>query len=248
MVTENIPRTVIEINDLTAIYPDGKIALNGVTIDVRDGETVGIVGPNGAGKTTLLLHFNGVLSSADSKAVRVLGMAVTKKNLHAIRSRVGLVFQNPDDQLFSPTVFDDVAFGPLNLGLAPDDVRARVEGALDKMGMRGYDSRTPHHLSTGEKKKIAVATALALPCEILVLDEPTSNLDPKARRNLIHLLATLPQTKIIAGHDLDLVLRLCSRVIVLDGGAVAAAGAPREIFFDRKFMEFHHMELPVFPS
>jgi cobalt/nickel transport system ATP-binding protein len=239
---------VIKIRNLTYGYPDGKIALKDVNIDILEGETVGIVGPNGAGKTTLLLHLNGILQGNSCAGIDVLGMEINKRNIRAIRSKVGLVFQNPDDQLFSSTVFDDVAFGPLNLGLPPDEVRRRVQDALENVGMRGYEEKTPHHLSTGEKKKIAIATVLSLPCEILVLDEPTSNLDPKARRNLIHLLATLPQTKIIAGHDLDLVLKLCSRVIVLDGGAVAAAGAPREIFFDRKFMEFHHMELPVFPS
>ncbi len=227
---------VVEVRDLHYRYPDGVEALKGVSFDVEEGESVGIVGPNGAGKSTLLLHLNGILmgySSGGSDPVRVKGIPVRRENLREIRRLVGLVFQDPNDQLFSPTVFEDVAFGPLNLGLTPEEVAERVKRALEAVGMAGYENRSPHHLSLGEKKRIAIATVLAMAPEILVLDEPTANLDPVGRWELMELLRSLPHTKIIASHDLDFVERMCDKVVVLNSGKVLAFGPVGQILADR---------------
>jgi cobalt/nickel transport system ATP-binding protein len=234
MVT--MKKKIVEIKDLSYNYPDGKAALRDISLDIYEGETVGIVGGNGAGKTTLLLHLNGILQSSTAH-VRILGKEVNKANLSDIRSRVGFVFQNPDDQLFSPTVFEDVAFGPVNFGFPQAEVDKRVAEALERIGMKGFENRVPHHLSSGEKKKISIATVLSLPCELLVLDEPTSNLDPRSRRNLIELLTGLAPAKIIAGHDMELVVRLCNRVVVLNDGGIAADGTPEEVFASQEFVE-----------
>lgn len=218
---------LIEIRDLKYRYPDGREALQGVNLDVHQGESVGIIGANGAGKTTLLLHLNGILKGQGT--VRVLGREMVPSNLRFIRSTVAFVFQNPDEQLFSPTVFEDVSFGPLHLGLEEDEVRRRTSEALAAVGMTGYEAAAPHHLSAGEKKRIAIATALSIPCEAVVLDEPTSTLDPKARAAMIALLQGLPRTKIIAGHDLELIALTCSRTVVLEKGKVALEGKTEEI-------------------
>ncbi|PIU55505.1 MAG: cobalt ABC transporter ATP-binding protein, partial [Chloroflexi bacterium CG07_land_8_20_14_0_80_51_10] len=185
----------VEIAGLSFQYPDGQKALRGINLAVPVGQTVALIGPNGGGKSTLLLHLNGVLRS--NGVVKVLGLHVEGKNLKWIRSKVGLVFQNPDDQLFSPTVFEDVAFGPTNMGYFPEEIKQRVTRALDWVGMSGYEHRSPHHLSIGEKKRIAIATVLAMSPELLVIDEPTSNLDPRAKWSFIELLGGLPMTKII---------------------------------------------------
>lgn len=228
---------VIQVNNLSYAYPDGHQALTGINLNIRRGESVAFIGPNGAGKSTLLLHFNGILQSEGR--VAVLGVPVTEKNLKEIRRRIGLVFQNPDDQLFSTTVFDDVAFGPINLGYSEEEVRQAVAAALEKVGMTGYEKRSPHHLSLGEKKRIAIATILSMSPEVIVMDEPTSNLDPRGKWQFIELLQELPVTRIVATHDLELVRALCDRVVVLDGGHVVADDATEVILNDTLLLEDH---------
>jgi len=228
----------IRIEKLSFNYPDGHQAIAEVSLVIGRGESVGIVGPNGAGKSTLLLHLNGILRS-DNGAVKVLGRPVDDKNLRWIRSRVGLVFQDPDDQLFSPTVFDDVAFGPINMNYTVSEVRQAVTRALDWVGMKGCEERSCHHLSFGEKKRVALATVLAMDPEILVLDEPTSNLDPAGKWSLIGLLKKLPVTKIVASHDLEMVRTLCQRIIVLDRGRMSAEGATEVLLADTRLLAAH---------
>ena len=200
------------------------------------------IGPNGAGKFTLLLHLNGILSS--NGAVRVFDHPVDDKNLRWVRSKVGLIFQSPDDQLFSPTVFDDVAFGPLNMGYSEAEVRQSVTRALDWVGMAGYERRSPHHLSVGEKKRIAIATILSMMPEILVIDEPTSNLDPGSKWSLIELLRELPLTKIIATHDLELAGALCQRVIIIDDGRIVADDLADRILGNLSLLAAHGLARP----
>lgn len=221
---------IVSIEDLSFSYPDGRQVLQNVYLTVNRGETVAIIGPNGAGKSTLLQHLNGILHS--NGAVQVLGKKLNENNLSWVRSRVGLVFQNPDDQLFSPTVFDDVAFGPINMGYSVDKVHEVVKEALEQVGMAGFEQRSPHHLSLGEKKRIAIATVLSMNPEILVFDEPTSNLDPRGKWSLIRLFRKLPATKAIATHDLELVRVLCPRTIILDRGCIVADGMTEEILAD----------------
>ncbi|MFC2015115.1 energy-coupling factor ABC transporter ATP-binding protein [Chloroflexota bacterium] len=225
---------VIKIDNLSFSYPDGQQALSDICLTVYQGEAVALIGPNGAGKSTLILHLNGILNS--NGAVKIIGKPVDDDNLKWVRSKVGLVFQNPDDQLFSPTVFDDVAFGPINKGYSETEVRQSVAQALDSVEMTGYDKRSPHHLSIGEKKRIAIATVLSMSPEILVFDEPASNLDPKSKWSLINLLKTLPMTRIVASHDLELVEALCQRTVILDSGKVIADGATENILADSSLL------------
>ncbi len=232
----------IEIRALSYRYPDGNPALRDVSLRVNEGEIVGLVGANGAGKSTLLLHLNGVLAARGS--VVVGGVPVTPASLRETRRRVGLVFQNPDDQLFMPRVFDDVAFGAINLGFPPKEVARKVREALDAVGMAGFADRAPQHLSLGEKKKIAIATVLVMNCEVLVLDEPTAGLDPRARRDLMRLLAALPCTQVIATHDLEMAVELFDRVALLSRGELAAEGAPAALLADEVLMEAHGLEAP----
>ncbi len=227
----------IKIKNLSFSYPDGQSALVNIDLTVHQGESVAIIGPNGAGKSTLLLHLNGILQN--NGAIKILGQQINGKNLKWARRKVGLVFQNPDDQLFSLTVFDDVAFGPVNLGCSEAEIRQRVTQALEWVGMAGFEQRAPHHLSIGEKKRIAIATVLSMNPEILVIDEPTSNLDPRSKWSLIALLKELPVTKIIATHDLELVQALCSRTIVLDCGRVMADGPTTHILADIPLLQAH---------
>jgi cobalt/nickel transport system ATP-binding protein len=235
--------TAVEISDLSFNYPDGHPALHGVTLHVLEGEKVALVGPNGAGKSTLLLHLNGILGGKGG-AVTVCGLPVKEANLKRVRALVGLVFQQPDDQLFSPTVFDDVAFGPIYAGLPEQEVRARVHRALDAVGMGDYVKRVSHHLSVGEKKRIALATVLSMDAQILVLDEPSAGLDPRARRSLINLLASLPQTVLVTTHDLPLVRDLCPRMVIMDGGRIVADGPTERLLADRELLEAHGLEQP----
>ena len=228
----------IRVEKLSFSYPDGQQALAEVSLVIDKGELVGIVGPNGAGKSTLLLHLNGILRS-DNGAVKVLGWPIDDKNLRRIRSKVGVVFQNPDDQLFSPTVFDDVAFGPINMGYTASEVRQAVTRSLDWVGMTGYEERSCHHLSFGEKKRVSLATVLAMAPEILVLDEPTSNLDPAGKWSLISLLKNLPVTKIVASHDIEMVRALCQRIIVLNQGRVITEGATEAVLADKMLLVAH---------
>ena len=211
----------VELRRFSFAYPDGHQALCEVDLDVLPGEKVGLVGHNGAGKSTLLLQLIGILRGTGS--LRIEGVELNDQTVRRIRSQVGLVFQDPDDQLFSPTVFDDVAFGPLNMGLPEAVVVERVAWALEQVQMGEYAGRMPHHLSLGERKKIAIATVLSMQPSILALDEPSAGLDPQARRNLIDLLQRLPQAMLIASHDLDLVDEVCDRAVVLDKGRVAAS-------------------------
>jgi cobalt transport protein ATP-binding subunit len=223
---------MIKIEDLHYTYPNGVKALNGVSLEVKEGESIGIIGPNASGKSTLLLHLNGILQGEGK--VRVFGLEPKKENLKKIRSRIGMVFQDPDDQLFSPTVFDDVAFGPVNMGLRKEEVARRVEEALDDVGMAGSEKKSPQHLSLGEKKRVSVATVLSMRPDLLVLDEPTSNLDPRARGETIALLKRMDKTKIIATHDLQMVGELCARIAVMHKGKIVADR--KEILKDRDLL------------
>lgn len=232
----------VVIRGLSFDYPDGRSGLADVSLRVAAGETMGIVGPNGAGKTTLLLHLNGILTGRG--VINICGMRMEKRNLKAIRRTVGLVFQDPDDQLFSATVLDDVAFGPLNMDLAPDEVAYRAREALRQVQMSGYEQHSPHHLSFGERKRAAIATILSMDPEILVLDEPTSNLDPRQRRNLIGLVRGLAVTKIIASHDLDMIAELCGRTALLNRGRIITVGETAAILGDRELMEANGLETP----
>jgi cobalt/nickel transport system ATP-binding protein len=232
---------IVAVKNLSFGYPDGQPALNNVNLTIYRGESVALVGPNGAGKSTLILHFNGVLRS--NGHIRLLGKPIDGKNLKWVRSRVGLVFQNPDDQLFSPTVFDDVAFGPVNMGYSNDEVRRAVTNALEMVGMEGFEKRSPHHLSVGEKKRIAIATVLSMSPEILVIDEPSSNLDPRGKWDLIGVLDSLPVTRVIVSHDLELVEALCQRVVILDKGQVVADGLTKDILADKKLLADHGLAM-----
>lgn len=227
---------IVEVTDLRYSYPDGTKALQGLSFRITHGESVAIVGANGAGKSTLLLHLNGYLPPQHG-TVRIGDYPLTKATLPEIRRTVGMVFQDPDDQLFMPTVYEDVAFGPLNLGLPPHEVEVRVKAALDRVGASALKNRAPYHLSGGEKRAVAIATVLAMSPDILVMDEPSSNLDPAARRRLINLLKSFQHTKIIATHDLDMVLDLCPRTIVFHHGKIAADGKTEEIFRDEALLE-----------
>ena len=225
----------IKIQNLNYSYSDGSRALDGVSLEIDEGEKVGIIGPNGAGKTTLLLHFNGILRG--NGEVKIFGLDMNDGNLHKIRKVVGLIFQDPDDQLFSPTVFDDVAFGPLNLGLPRDEIEQRVSEALSQVGMQGFEQRLSHRLSIGEKKRIAIATILSMRPGILLFDEPTANLDPRMHRALTALLDGFQITLVIASHDLDMVGKLCSRIILLNHGRIIADGPAEEMLENKRLME-----------
>ena len=233
---------IVEVEHLWYAYPDRRQALKDVSLSVDEGEKVGIVGPNGAGKSTLFLHLNGVLRGEGR--VQIAGMPLGDRTVREIRAKVGLVFQDPDDQLFSPTVLEDVAFGPLHLGCPREQVQARVTRALADVGMSGHENHMPHHLSLGERKRIAIATVLAMDSAVLVLDEPSAGLDPRARRNLISLLRQLPQTMLVASHDMRLVWELCERTVVMDGGQIVADGATSDLLQDASLMEKHGLEVP----
>ena len=230
----------IEVEQLSFAYPDGHPALNNTSLSIAPGEKVALVGPNGAGKSTLMLHLNGILMGKGT--VRVCGLAVSDKTVGKVRAAVGLVFQNPDDQLFSPTVFDDVAFGPIYQGLPKAEIERRVERALDAVHMCDYVKRVSHHLSVGEKKRIAIATVLSMQPEILVLDEPSAGLDPRARRSLINLLRELPQTMLVSTHDLPLARELFPRTVIMDHGEIVADGATESLLNDVALLEAHGLE------
>ena len=233
---------VLQVHDLHFSYPDGHSALHGVSFKLCEGDKVALVGPNGAGKSTLMLHLNGILGGRGE--IELGGLRLSRDNLPVIRSMVGLVFQNPDDQLFSPTVFEDVAFGPLHMGLPEAEVRTRVDSALEAVRMTSYKDRLSHHLSVGEKKRIAIATVLSMNPSILVLDEPSAGLDPRARRTLINLLRELPITMLVSTHDMRLVQELFPRTIVMDDGNIVADGLTMEILENEELLTAHGLEKP----
>jgi len=233
---------ILQVRDLHFAYPDGHVALQGVSLNLCEGEKVALVGPNGAGKSTLMLHFNGILGRGGP--VRVAGLPVDDHNLPVIRALVGLVFQNPDDQLFSPTVFEDVAFGPLHMGLPEAEVRQRVQEALAAVQMDDFGERLSHHLSVGQKKRISIATVLSMRPQILVLDEPSAGLDPRARRALINFLQDLPITMLVSTHDLHMVRDLFPRMIIMDDGLIVADGPTHTLLDDQAFLEAHGLEKP----
>ena len=226
--------TMISINNLSFCYPDGKQALQNISLEIHPGEKVALVGANGAGKSTLLLHLNGIFEGEGEIVIN--GVPIEKKSLRQIRGWVGMVFQNPDDQLFSSTVFEDVAYGPIYQGHEQQLVKQKVEEALQSVHMSGARERNPYHLSGGEKKKVAIATVLAMDPRILVFDEPSAGLDPRARRELIELLQELPQTMVVATHDLDLALKLTTRTVILNQGKIAAEGPTAELLLDETLL------------
>ena len=234
---------IVEVKDLQYTYPDSTPALQGVSFRITHGESVGIIGANGAGKSTLLLHLNGYLTPQGG-TVRIGDFPLTRKTLQHVRRTVGMVFQDPDDQLFMPRVYDDVAFGPLNLGIPAEEVEDKVMTALRTVGVAHLRDRPPYRLSGGEKRSVAIASVLSMSPNILVMDEPTSNLDPKARRQLIHLLRSFTHTIIIATHDLDMVLDICSRAIVLKNGRVAADGPASNVLQDEELLDSCSLEKP----
>ncbi len=235
---------IVEVKDLYFSYPDGKEALSGISFRITHGESVAIVGANGAGKSTLLMHLNGSLVPSKGE-IRIGDYPVTKDNLNSVRKTVGMVFQDSDDQLFMPTVFDDVAFGPMNLGLPHDEIKERVIKTLEVVGASHLISRPTYKLSGGEKRSVAIATVLSMNPDILVMDEPSSNLDPHSRKNLIELLKGFKHTKIIATHDLDLAVDVCERTIIISNGTVSADGKSFDIFQDEAILNKSRLEKPL---
>lgn len=235
--------TAVEVSDLRYSYPDGTAALQGVNLAVEPGERVAVLGPNGAGKTTLMLHLNGLIQPQSGR-VAIEGTTVDEHSVREIRHRVGLVFQDPDDQLFMPTVRDDVGFGPANAGLSDAEVGRRVAEALDAVGMTEVADRPPHHLSLGQRRRVAIATVLAMDPAVLVLDEPSSNLDPAARREVAETLLALGRTTIMVTHDLPYALQLCPRSVILSEGQIVADGPTAELLQDRDLLAQHRLELP----
>jgi cobalt/nickel transport system ATP-binding protein len=238
--------TAIEVKNLHFRYHDGMHALRGINLTIGEGEHVGIIGPNGAGKSTLLHHLNGLLPEIfrGEPCISIFGTGVSKETLPSIHQTVGLLFQNPDDQLFCPTVFEDVAFGPQQFGKNKSEIEEIVRAVLQKVRLDGYEHRSPHHLSGGEKQRVCLAGILACSPKILVLDEPTKDLDPRGRRELINLLREIHTTTIIASHDLELVVELCERTIVIDRGRIAADGGTKQLLADEQLMHLHGLEKP----
>lgn len=232
----------VTLREVAFSYPDGHQALRSINLEIERCEKVALVGPNGAGKSTLMLQLNGVYRGEGE--VEIMGLPVTEDNLPVIRARVGLVFQNPDDQLFSPTVFEDVAFGPLHMGLPEKEVRERAEVALQQVGMADYGKRLSYHLSLGEKKRISIATVLAMEPDILVFDEPTSGLDPRSRRSLINFLEELDLTLLVSTHDMRLVQEVFPRMVIMDQGEIVADGPTEQLLSDPSLLTAHGLEQP----
>jgi cobalt transport protein ATP-binding subunit len=237
-------RVIIDVDNVHFSYPDGHEVLKGLSCRIEEGEKVALIGPNGAGKSTFMSHLNGVQLPVSGR-VTVDGIDVRKETLKQIRRKVGIVFQDPDDQLFCPTVFDDVAFGPLNLGLPKEEIEARVREALGVVGLQGFEERSSFHLSFGERKRLALATVLSYQPEILVFDEPSTNMDPLNRRNLISWLKDSDRTVLLCTHDLDIALEVCNRCLLLVDGRIAADGPSAEILYDRHLLENNKLELPL---
>lgn len=233
----------IRVTGLHYAYPDGHAALRGIDLDIAPGERVALLGPNGAGKTTLMLHLNGVLSALQG-TVEINGITLSRTTLRDIRRRVGLVFQDPDDQLFMPTLAQDVAFGPANFGLRGAQLEDRVARALATVSMTDLAGRSPSHMSGGQRRPAALATVLACDPEVLVLDEPSANLDPVARRELAETLSGLDATMLLVTHDLPYAAQLCRRAIVMDGGVIVADGPIDDVLSDVELLAAHRLELP----
>lgn len=238
-----VPAGWVDVRDLVYTYPDGFEALKGITLSLARGEKVALIGPNGAGKSTLMLHLNGI-NFPTSGSVSIGGLAVNKANIGRIRAEVGLVFQDPDDQLFSPTVYDDVAFGPVHMGLSKAEVDKRVTAALEVVGLAGFEQRQPYHLSIGQRKRAALATVLSMSPSVLVLDEPSAGLDPRGRRELINLFRGLEQTMLVSTHDMKLVAEVFPRTVIVDGGRIVADGPTGTILEDKDLLEAHGLEQP----
>jgi len=235
---------IVELKDVHFQYPDGTEALKGISFKVFHGESVGITGANGAGKTTLLLNLNGHLLPTSGE-ISIGDIPLTKKTKQEIRKKVGFVFQRPDDQLFMPSVYEDVAFGPINLGLDQEKVDERVKSALQMVGCLHLMKRPPHRLSEGQKRAVAIAAVMAMNPDILVMDEPASNLDPKSRRQLINLLKGFQHTKIVASHDLDLILDVCERCIMIKDGKIVVDGPAEEVLTNEVLLDENNLELPL---
>lgn len=234
--------SIIIAENVRYAYDDGTAALNGVDFAIAAGEKVALVGPNGAGKSTLLLALSGFVRFQGR--IEVAGLDLRRSDIKKVRCQLGIVFQNPDHQLFMPTVEEDVAFGPLNMGLAGPDLESRIAAALEQTGTAHLRHKPAHHLSLGEKRRVAIATVLAMNPQLLIMDEPSSNLDPRGRRNLIELLKAMPHTLLIAGHDLELLMELCPRTLLIDQGRIVASGPTQRLFADRPLMEAHGLEVP----
>ena len=241
-------KAIIQIENMSFTYPDGTPALHNINMEIMNMERAAVIGPNGAGKSTLFLHFNGILRpTSGSIIVNGNELKYDKKNLMNVRQNVGIVFQNPDDQLFAPTVIEDVAFGPMNMGLSKDEVERRVDEALEHVGMVEFKNKAPHHLSGGQKKRVAIAGILAMQPEIMVLDEPTTGLDPKGVDQIMNILYDLNRegmSIIIASHDVEMVTEFASKIFVLHDGEIIGQGTPDEIFNDPKTVKRAHLKLP----
>jgi cobalt/nickel transport system ATP-binding protein len=233
----------LEISNLTYEYPDGYKALNEISFDLEEGDSLGILGPNGAGKTTLILHLNGILGEMDG-SIKLNNLEFVEDNLAEIRKTVGVVFQDPDDQLFMPTVLEDVMFGPKNFGFSEEASREKAEEALKMVGMNDYQEKAPHHLSFGQKRKVAIASVLASKPQLLVLDEPSSNLDPSSRRELIDILLSLEISIVLVTHDLPMALEICPKSIVVNSGLITENGKTKDLLTNNKVMKENRLELP----
>lgn len=234
---------VIEVKNLNFSYPDGNFKLENLNFEVFKNESIAIIGPNGSGKTTLILNLVGILKGEGE--IKIFDVPLKKENLKFIRKKIQVVFQNPDDQLFSPTVFDDISFGPLNLGLNKDEVIKKVDYALKVVGMEKYKYHFPQHLSFGQKKKVSIATVLSIEPEVIIFDEPTIGLDPKSRKNIIEIIKNLKGTKIIASHDLDMIYYLCDRVILMNSGKIIKIGYKEEVLKDEELLFNNDLEIPL---
>jgi cobalt/nickel transport system ATP-binding protein len=241
-------QNAVELKNVRYVYPDGLIALDDVNLEIKKREKVAIIGPNGAGKSTLLMNMVGIIKPSQGE-INILGTALNDKNIYEIRRKVGLTFQNPDDQLFCSTVFEDVAFGPTNQGLTEEEVTLRTKEALKQVGLEGYENRQPHHLSEGEKKKVAIATVLSMHPRVLIIDEPTANLDPKSREELIELINNLSReqefTLIVATHDVEAVSQISDRIFILNKGRVVAEGPVREVFSQLNLLREARLQPPT---
>ncbi len=233
----------LEISNLTYEYPDGYKALNEISFDLEEGDSLGILGPNGAGKTTLILHLNGILGELDG-SIKLNNVEFVEDNLAEIRKTVGVVFQDPDDQLFMPTVLEDVMFGPKNFGFSEEASKENAEEALKMVGMNDYQEKAPHHLSFGQKRKVAIASVLASKPQLLVLDEPSSNLDPSSRRELIDILLSLEISIVLVTHDLPMALEICPKSIVVNSGLITENGKTKDLLTNNKVMKENRLELP----